>query len=107
MFGCPRNRGNFSLTAYSHSNGHSAREQLADCVSDAGVIEIGVNPRYLAEALETMDGAQLAIVLQGTPDAPVLFEEVDGDGSMRIVVMPMRLPVAGSMPGDETKKKAA
>jgi hypothetical protein len=37
----------------------------------------------------------------------VLFEEVDGDGSMRMVVMPMRLPVAGTMPGVETKRKAA
>jgi hypothetical protein len=26
---------------------------------------------------------------------------------MRMVVMPMRLPAAGTMPGDETKKKAA
>jgi DNA polymerase-3 subunit beta len=95
------------LTAYSHGNGHSAREQIPDCVSDARAIEIGVNPRYLAEALETMDGAQLAIVLQGFPDAPVLFEEVDGDGSLRMVVMPTRLPAAGTMPGDETKKKAA
>jgi DNA polymerase-3 subunit beta len=96
-----------SLTAYSHSNGHSAREQLGDCVSDAGAIQIGVNPRYLAEALETMDGTQLAIVLQDKPDAPVLFEEVDGDGSLKMVVMPMRMPVAGTMPSDETKRKAA
>jgi DNA polymerase III subunit beta len=96
-----------SLTAYSHSEGHSARDEVTDCVSDAGVIEIGVSPRYLAETLERMDGAQLAIVLQGSPDAPVLFEEVDGDGSLRMVVMPMRLPAAGTMPRDETKKKAA
>jgi hypothetical protein len=46
-------------------------------------------------------------MLQSSPDAPVLFEEVDGDGSIRMVVMPMRLPAAGTMPGDETKKKAA
>jgi DNA polymerase III subunit beta len=96
-----------TLTAYAHANGHSAREQLAECVSDAGAAQIGVNPRYLAEALETMDGAQLAIVLQRRPDAPVLLEEVDGDGSLRMLVMPMRLPVAGTMPGDETKQKAA
>jgi DNA polymerase-3 subunit beta len=96
-----------NLTAYSHSNGHSAREQVADCVSDAGEVQIGVNPRYLAEALETMDGTQLAIVLQERPDAPVLFEEVDGDGSLRMVIMPMRMPVAGTMPAEEAKKKAA
>jgi DNA polymerase-3 subunit beta len=96
-----------NLTAHSHANGHSAREQIADCVSDAGAIEIGVNPRYLAEALEEMDGTQLAIVLQEGPDAPVLLEEVDGDGSLRMIVLPMRMPVAGTMPGDETKKKAA
>jgi DNA polymerase III subunit beta len=96
-----------SLTAHSFANGHSAREQLGDCASDAGATQIGVNPRYLAEALETMDGAQLAIVLQDSPDAPVLFEEVDGDGSLCMVIMPMRLPVAGTMPAEETKRKAA
>ena len=92
------------LTARSHIAGHEAREQVEDCISDAGSIEIGVNPRYLAEILETMDGTQLAIVL-GTPDAPLLFEEVDGDGSLRMVLMPMRLPNA--VAADESKKKAA
>ena len=94
------------LTARSHIAGHEAREQVEDCISDAGSIEIGVNPRYLAEILDTMDGTQLAIVL-GTPDAPLLFEEVDGDGSLRMVLMPMRLPNAGAVSADESKKKAA
>jgi len=95
------------LAAYSQAKGNSAREQVADCVRDAATMEIGINPRYLAEALETMDAAQLAIVLQDSPDAPVLFEEVDGDGSLKMVVMPMGMPVAGTMPAEEVKKKAA
>jgi DNA polymerase-3 subunit beta len=95
------------LEAWSHSDGHSAREQVAECVSDAGEVKIGVNPRYLAEALDAMDSAQLAIVLQQVAGAPVLLEEVDGDGSLRMVVMPMHLPAAGAMPGDAPKAKAA
>jgi DNA polymerase-3 subunit beta len=95
------------LTAHSYIAGHSAREHVEDCSMDnAGALEVGVNPRYLAEILETMDGTQLVICLQDA-NAPLLFEEVDGDGSLRMVLMPMRLPAAGAMSAEETKKKAA
>jgi DNA polymerase III subunit beta len=93
------------LTARSYIAGHEAREEVDDCVHDGDAIRIGVNPRYLAEILETMDGTQLAIVLQsGDGSSPLLFEEVDGDGSLRMVLMPMRLP--GNLV-QEAKKKAA
>jgi DNA polymerase-3 subunit beta len=93
------------LTARSHIAGHEAREQVDDCVGDTGGIDVGINPRYLAEILETMDGTQLAIVLQGGDgSSPLLFEEVDGDGSVRMVLMPMRLP---GILAEEAKKKAA
>jgi DNA polymerase-3 subunit beta len=96
-----------TLDGHSHIAGHSARELVEDCVSDGDPSARGVNPRYLAEILETMDGTQLAIVLQDDPSAALLFEEVDGDGSLRMVLMPMRLPAAGAMPAHEPKKKAA
>jgi DNA polymerase-3 subunit beta len=95
------------LTAHSHTSGHFARENVEDCVCEGGALEVGLNPRYLAELLEAMDGTQLAIILQDDPASPLLFEEVDGDGSVRMILMPMRVPVAGMMPGDEPKKKAA
>jgi DNA polymerase-3 subunit beta len=95
------------LAAQSPDGGNSAREQVGDCVSDAGEIEIGVNPRYLADILDAMDGAQLAIVLQGDAGSPLLFEEVDGDGSLRMVLMPMRIDAAGAESSDKAKKKAA
>jgi DNA polymerase III subunit beta len=103
---------NLELSAYSHERGHSARELIEDCAlegEEAGVNPetIGVNPHYLSEALEAMNGAQIVMVLQSNPGAPVLFEEVDGDGSLKMIIMPMRLPVAGAMPGEEAKKKAA
>jgi DNA polymerase-3 subunit beta len=95
------------LTARSHIAGHEAREQVDDCVSDGEPMRVGVNPRFLAEILETMDGTQLAIVLQGDVSGPLLFEEVDGDGSLRMVLMPMRLSSAGAPTAEEPKKKAA
>lgn len=103
---------NLELTAYAHERGHSARELIGDCAlegEEAGVNPeaLGINPHYLSEALEAMDGAQIVMVLQSHPGAPVLFEEVDGDGSLKMVIMPMRLPVAGTIPGEEAKKKAA
>ena len=74
-------------------------------MDNAGALEVGANPRYLAELLETMDGTQLVICLQDDAAAPLLFEEVDGDGSLRMVLMPMRLPAAGSIPATETRKR--
>lgn len=91
------------LTARSHIAGHEAREQVDDCASDGEPMRVGVNPRFLAEILETMDGTQLAIVLQGDASGPLLFEEVDGDGSLRMVLMPMRLSGAAEAP----ERKAA
>jgi DNA polymerase-3 subunit beta len=85
------------LTARSHIAGHEAREHVDDCVGDTDGIDIGVNPRYLADILETMDGTQIVLVLHDA-GAPMLFEEIDGDGSLRMVLMPMRLPGAAAAP---------
>lgn len=70
--------------------GNSGREEISDATFDAEAVTIGVNSLYLKEALEALGGAQLAIKTD-TANTPMLLEEVDGDGSHIVVLMPMRV----------------
>lgn len=70
--------------------GNTGREEVADVAFDAEAVTIGLNASYLGDALSAIGGAQVA-VRTGKPSDPVLFEEVDGDGSHIVVQMPMRV----------------
>ena len=86
------------LRIYAHSAafGHSGEEVLEDCSCDAPPCRVGVNARYLGDALAALGGAQFIMALQAEPGSPLVLEEVDGDGSMTIVLMPIRLKDAGA-----------
>lgn len=86
------------------SKGHSAAETVEECNGDVAELAIGFNARYFAELLDALDAAQIAILMHGTGGEPLLFEEVDGDGNLRMVLMPMRLPGKATAP---ERKKAA
>jgi DNA polymerase III subunit beta len=97
-----------TLNARSVAAGHEARELVEDCAGDIAGIAVGCNAKYLAELLDALGGSQIAIMLQEDPiGAPILFEEVDGDGSLRMVLMPMRLPGEKETPAPNSKQTAA
>lgn len=96
-----------TLNARSVAAGHEARELVEDCAGDIAGIAVGCNARYLAELLDALDGSQVAIMLQQEHiGAPILFEEVDGDGSLRMVLMPMRLAGETETPAPKPKQAA-
>lgn len=92
------------ISAGSRIAGHSAEETIEDCNCNAPPCRIGVNARYLGDILAALDGGQIIIGLQDAPGAALTFEEVDGDGSFKTILMPMALNEAvANMP----KEKAA
>ena len=86
------------LTARSHIAGHEAREQVEDCVSDAGASRSASIRAISPRSWRPWTARSSPSCLQADAAAPLLFEEVDGDGSLRMLLMPMRLPAAARCP---------
>ncbi len=68
----------------------SARDAVAECAYDGAPVTVGFNWRYLLDELRASGSDQIAMLLIGV-DGPVRIEEVDGDGSHVMVIMPMRV----------------
>ena len=60
------------------------------CGFEGEPTRIGFNPRYLREMLGVMEGGHVEI-RPGTPMAPVLAFDPEGDAGLRYVIMPMRV----------------
>jgi DNA polymerase-3 subunit beta len=67
--------------------------EVADCIYDGEPVMVGASFHYLTDELSATDSNQVSIRLcAGSPaGGPMLLEEVDRDGSHRMVLMPMRV----------------
>lgn len=82
-----------SVTACDADRG-SGEDAVAECSYSGAPVTVGVNYKYLCDVLRATESAQIAIKLCGgdagsEASGPLLFEDVDGDGSHRMVLMPM------------------
>lgn len=82
--------GNVAISGRGNMGGSDGREEVCDATFDAEAVTIGMNASYFGAALSALGGTRIAM-RTGKPSDAVLLEEVDGDGTHIVVLMPMRV----------------
>jgi DNA polymerase-3 subunit beta len=84
-----------TVSARGTIGGAAGRDVVESCSYEGGAVVVGANSRYLLDLLNASKSAQLAISA-GDGQGPMRVEEVDVDGSLTMVLMPVRMDVDGA-----------
>jgi DNA polymerase III subunit beta len=76
-----------------HAERGSGVDAVCDVAYEGRPVTVGADYRYIMAELRASGANQIALMLaDGKPeDGPMLFEDVDGDGSHKMLLMPMRV----------------